>query len=137
MSEHVASARWRMAVRLAVAALVWSLGLVVAALTLPVESSSTASVSVDGVTLTHSTLVQENGVRALVLAAIPLLVSLTVAAAMVNRRRRSDAWSRPVAWGAIGLLALEAAAGILTIGAFILPVVILLILAVRLVPAAP
>jgi hypothetical protein len=55
----------------------------------------------------------------------------------VNRRRRSDAWSRPVAWGAIGLLALEAAAGILTIGAFILPVVILLILAVRLVPAAP
>ena len=137
MSEQVASARWRMAVRLGVAALVWSLGLVVAAVALPVESSSTASASVDGVTLTHSTLVQENGVRALVLAAIPLLVSLAVAAAMVYRRRRSAPWSRPVAWAAIGLLAIEALVGILTIGAFILPVVILLILGVRLVPAAP
>jgi hypothetical protein len=135
MSEQVASARWRVAVRLGVAALVWSLGLVVAAVALPVESST--SVSVNGITLTHSTLVQENGVRALVLAAIPLLASLAVAAAMVYRRRRSAPWSRPLAWGAIGLLALEALVGILTIGAFIVPVVILLILAVRLVPTAP
>src|ERR1700729_1143559 len=136
MSEQVASARWQMAVRLGVAALVWSLGLVVAAVALPVENST--SVSVNGVTLTHSTLVQENGVRALALSAIPLLVSLAVAAAMVHRPRHRPAapWSRPLAWAAIGLLALEALAGILTIGAFIVPVVILLILAVRLVPTA-
>ena len=59
----MASRRWRTAVRLGLAALAWSVGLVLVALLAPVYSTSSASGS-DGVTLTHSTLVQVNGARA-------------------------------------------------------------------------
>jgi len=51
-------------------------GLVVAALVWPAYSTSASSD--DGVTLGHATLVQVNGARALVLVAIPLVVSAAV-----------------------------------------------------------
>jgi hypothetical protein len=124
--------RQRLAVRLGVAALVWSAGLVLVALLLPVYGTSTAS-ETDGVTLTHSTLVQVNGARALVLVAIPALVTLVVLCAI--RARHSGArWGGPLAWVAVSVLTAEMLLGILTIGVFILPVVILLAAAVRLVP---
>ncbi|HYZ80013.1 MAG TPA: hypothetical protein VE571_02030 [Solirubrobacteraceae bacterium] len=128
----MASRRWRTAVRLGLAALAWSVGLVLVALLAPVYSTSSTSGS-DGVTLTHSTLVQVNGARALILMAIPALVTLVVLWGI--RARRSGArWGGPVAWAAVGLLAAETLLGILTIGAFILPVVILLVAAARLAP---
>ena len=132
MSARVATRRWRTAVRLALSALAWSAGLVLAALVLPVYSTSSTSAS-DGVTLTHSTLVAVNGARALVLMAIPTLATLTVLWA-IRRRRAGDRWGGPVAWAAVGVLAVECVLGILTIGAFILPAAILSAAAVRRAP---
>jgi hypothetical protein len=128
----VASRRWRTSVRLAVGALVWSVGLVLVALLAPLYSTSSASES-DGVTLTHSTLVGVNGIRALVLMAIPALVSLVVLWA-IRARRAGARWAGAVAWTAVGVLTAETLLGILTIGLFILPVVVLLAAAVRMTP---
>jgi hypothetical protein len=132
MSPRVAARRWRTAVRLGIGALAWSVGLVLVALLLPVYGTSSASES-DGVTLTHSTLVEVNGVRALVLMAIPALLTVVVLCA-VRARRAGARWGGRVAWTAVGVLAAETLLGILTIGVFILPVVIVLAVAVRLAP---
>jgi hypothetical protein len=132
MSPRVASRRWRTAVRLGLAALAWSAGLVLVALLAPLYSTSSASGS-DGVTLSHSTLVQVNGARALILMAIPALVTLAVLWA-IRARRAGARWGGPVAWAAVGVLAAETLLGILTIGVFLLPAVILLVAAVRLAP---
>jgi hypothetical protein len=134
MSAGTASRRWRTAVRLARAAVAWSAGLLLAALVLPVYSTSTASAT-DGVTLTHSTLVQVNGARALVLMAVPVLMAVLVLLA-IGARRRGARWGGPIAWAAVGVLAAECVLGILTIGAFILPAAVLLAAAVRLAPGA-
>jgi hypothetical protein len=114
--------------RLGACALVWSAGLVVAALVWPAYSTSASSH--DGVTLGHATLVQVNGARALVLVAIPLVVSAAVLGTM-RVRGAGTRWARPAAWAAIGLLAVEALVGIMTIGLFIVPVPILLAGAMR------
>jgi hypothetical protein len=117
--------------RLSAAALVWSAGLIVAALVWP--AYSTSAMSGDGVTLGHATLVQAHGARALLLMAIPLVMSGVVLAAMRMRRAgaRGAGWAGAVSWTAIGLLAIESVAGIATIGLFILPVPILLAVATR------
>jgi hypothetical protein len=130
---QAASRRWQLAVRLSVAALVWSLGLVLAALLVPTYASETSSAAA-GLTLSRATLAQSQGAWAVVLVTVPALVSVTVAAAMLYRRREGANWSGPVAWTAIGLLAIESLLGILSVGAFMLPVAILLALTVRLVP---
>jgi hypothetical protein len=114
--------------RLSAAAVVWSAGLVLAALVWP--AYSTGETSADGVTLGHATLVQVNGTRALVLMAIPLAISGVVLAA-IRMRRAGARWAGPVAWTAIGVLTIECLVGIMTIGLFILPVPILLAAATR------
>lgn len=132
MSARAASDGWRLAVRLSVAALVWSLGLVLAALIAPVYSTSSTS-DVNGVTLGSATLVQVNGAWVLLLVGIPAAMSALVILAI--RARRSGArWGGPLAWTAIGVLAIEAVVGIATIGLFILPVPILLAFATRRAP---
>jgi len=135
MSPGMASRRWSLAVRLTAGALVWSVGLIVAALVIPAYGTETSS-QTNGVTLTSSTLLQNKGAGALVLVTIPALVSLIVLIAIRSRRRRDGAWSGRVAWTAIGALTVESILGIATIGAFLLPVAILLALSVRLVPSA-
>jgi multisubunit Na+/H+ antiporter MnhB subunit len=133
MSADVAERRWWLAVRMAGAAMVWSLGLLLAALLVPtydVESSSPDA----GVTLTQVTLIQGNGAWALVLVAVPVIASVLVAVAMVFRRREDPRWASPAAWSAIGVLALVALLGITSVGAFMLPVAALLALSVRLAP---
>ena len=138
MSERVRERRRHLAIRLTVAALVWSVGLILAALLLGAYSGQTVS-SDAGVTLTTRTFVQVNGLGSLVLVAIPAAACLIVGAALWQRHRRQPAWSGPAAWTAVAVLAVEAALGIATIGVFLIPVVILLALSVRLVPgpAAP
>ncbi|MGZ4177167.1 MAG: hypothetical protein ACXVE4_15690 [Solirubrobacteraceae bacterium] len=133
MSARMVSRRWHLAVRLNVLALVWSAGLVLAALLVPVSSQATASAGVDGVTLTQSTLLEVNGARALAVVAVPSLVSVVVLWA-IRARRHGARWGGPLAWVAVGVLTAEAVLGILTIGGFILPAVILLAAAVRLAP---
>jgi hypothetical protein len=133
-SAAVARRRWQLAIRLEGIAVIWSAGLVLAAVLVPAYGTSSSS-DLDGVTVSSTTLVQSQGAWAMVLATIPALVSVTVVAAMLHRHRRGARWSGPVAWTAIGLLAVESLLGILSVGAFLLPAVILLALAVRLVPA--
>lgn len=135
MSARTASHRWQLAIRLNVGALVWSAGLVVVALVVPVYGSSETSAGTDGVTLTRATLVQVNGARALVLMAIPALVS-AVALLAIRARRAGARWGAPVAWAAVAVLAAETLVGILSIGVFILPATVLLVAAVRLTPGA-
>jgi hypothetical protein len=136
MSARTASRRRQLAIRLNVGALVWSAGLVVAALVVPAYDSSETSAGVDGVTLTHATLVQVNGARALVVMAIPALVS-AVALWAIRARRAGARWGAPVAWASVTVLAAETVVGILTIGVFILPATVLLVAAVRLATGAP
>lgn len=134
MSERVIGRRWQLAVRLTVAALVWSVGLVLAALLLGSYTGQTVS-SDTGVTLTTRTFVQVNGLGSLVLVAIPLVACLSAGAALWHRHHhRQPAWTGPVAWAVVAVVAIEAALGIATIGGFLIPVVVLLALSVRLVP---
>jgi hypothetical protein len=133
MRARTASHRWRLAVRLSVAALVWSLGLVLAGLFARVYSTSSTS-DVNGVTLSGSTLVQVNGIRALVLMAVPLVASVVVAWAL-RARRAGARRSTLVAWSAVAVVAAETVVGMMSIGVFILPVTVLLALAVRAAPS--
>ncbi len=134
MNARAASDQWRLAVRLSVAALVWSLGLLVAALIAPVYSTSSTS-DVNGVTLGNATLVQVNGAWVLILVGIPAAMSAVVIVAL--RARRSGArWGAPLAWTAIALLTAEALVGFMTIGLFIVPAIVLLVVAARRAPGA-
>lgn len=132
MSARLAERRWQLAVRLTAAAGVCSLGLLLAALLLPTSDGDTTSAGV--ATLTEQTLVQNQGVWALLLVAVPLIACGVVARALVQRRRADARWALPTAWSAIGVLALVALLAITSVGAFMLPVAVLLGLSVRLAP---
>jgi hypothetical protein len=134
MSERVLERRWRLAVRLTVAALVWSLGLLLAALFVAVYKGQTVSSGTAGITLTTRTFVQVHGLGALILVIIPPIGCLVAGGALWHRRHRRSGWSGPVAWAAAAVLAIEAILGIATFGAFVLPVVGLLALSIRLIP---
>lgn len=133
MSAQVAARRWQLAVRMMVVASVWSLGLLLAALLVPAYNGNTDSQQ-NGVTLTRLTLVQDKGAWALALVAVPVLASAAVAAAIVYRRRDDAVWAAPVAWTAVGVLTVVSLLGITTLGAFMLPVAVVLALSVRLAP---
>src|SRR3954452_3943043 len=96
------------------AALVWSAGLVLAALVIPAYNGQTTTSS-QGVTLTTATLVQVNGVKAVVIVAVPLVVSLVVIFALHRRRVAGAVWSGPVAWTMIAVLMVECLLGILSV----------------------
>ena len=132
MNAQVAARRWGVAVRLMALAAVWSAGVLLVALLVPVYDSSTSSS--DGITLIRQTLVQTHGATALVLVIVPLVACAVVARAMFVRRRDDARWSTPAAWVAIGVVATEAILGILSVGAFFIPVAIALAIAVRLAP---
>jgi hypothetical protein len=132
MSARVAARRWSLGVRLIVIALVWSAGLIIVALFIPTYASDRAS-EMDGVTLTSSTLLQSKGAWAMTLVTIPALVTVAVLVLLRGRRYDGAEWRLYAVWALVALLAVEALLGILTVGAYILPVPILLALAVRLV----
>ena len=71
----------------------------------------------------------------LILVGIPAAVSALVIVAL--RARRSGArWGAPLAWTAIALLTAEALVGVMTIGLFIVPAIVLLVVATRRAPGA-
>jgi hypothetical protein len=136
MSTRVQERRWSLAVRFTVAALVWSVGLVLAALFVSSYHGETSS-SVNGLSLHSSTLVQVHGLSALVLVAVPVIASLLVGGALWRRHRAGDAWSERLAWLVIAALAIVAVLAITYVGAFMIPVVVLLGLSSRLVRTPP
>lgn len=127
--------RGALAMRLIVVAAVWSLGLVIAALILPVYNGETISNSI-GVSFTTETLVAGKGAWVLVPVAVPLVICGVVALALRRRRSGTGQRSSLVAWSAVGLLAAFGLYTILSIGAFIIPVALLLAGGIALTPAA-
>jgi hypothetical protein len=116
--------RERVAVRLTIAAAVWSLGLVIGALVLPVYDGTISTR--DGTTFVAETIVAGNGAWVLIPISVPLVMCLVVAVALRRKRAGTDRRSGVVAWVAIAVLGAFALFSILWIGAFIIPVAILL-----------
>lgn len=133
MSASVAERRWGLAVRLIAGGAVWSLGLALVAVLVPVYNGETVS-ALSGVTLTRETLLQSRGASGLALALAPLIACGVVAAGVAWRRRDNARWGAPAAWTAVGGLTIVAVLGITSIGAFMLPVAVALGLGVRLAP---
>jgi hypothetical protein len=121
---------------LAVAA-AWGTGLLVAALLLPVYASESGSVGPDGSLVRTSgsaTLVEANGAGILVVAAAPLAAAVCVGALLAARTRHPAAGT--AAWGVVALLAALAVLGLLSLGIFLVPVVLSLALAASTRPCA-
>ncbi len=121
------SRRNRLAAQLTLVAAVWSLGLVIAAVALPVYNTTTVS-NAAGTTLITTTLVAGQGAWVLIPVLIPLVITGVVALALRRKRAGAGASARPgrIAWTAVGLLAAFALFSILSIGGFVIPVALLL-----------
>jgi len=112
---------------LAIAA-VWSVGLVIAAAVAPWYSST--SVSTSGLVVRGSaTLVQENGLRVLMPICVPLLAVGVVTFSLWRRRKQVRSGAGALAWMLTALLAGFTLVSMLTIGLFVLPVTVLVIVA--------
>ena len=115
-------------------ALAWGIGLVVAALLVPVyqssgiSSSGTSGASSSG-TMTggSATLVGVNGWGALLVAGAPLAAAMVTGCTLWRRAGRPGAGV--VAWTVTGLLVCFNLLAMLSIGAFVLPVTLALVVA--------
>ncbi len=105
---------------LTVLALLWSVGLLIAAIAVPVYGSAT--------------LVDENGHGVLLVVAVPAAISVAVWIALWRECTHGGRVSRYVAQACVWVLAAFCVMGILTIGAFVAPVAVLLAFAVSLTP---
>lgn len=130
-----------MAVLLALAAL-WSAALIAAGFFVNSYSSSATTVSTSGSTVATNppgqSLVQVNGLKVVVLLSVPLAMVLIVAVLMWRRRNAGRVLVGPSAWGAVVLLGIVTLLGLLTIGPFIFPATVLLLVAcVVATPSSP
>lgn len=128
MSPEVATRRRRLALRLAAAALVWSLGLLFTALVVPLYNGQTTS-DANGLTLSTATYVQRFGAWTLIPLVLPALAAVAGLAAVT---RPSEARRR----AAQALTAITAVAGIVFVvsgGVVLLPVALLTAAGLRLV----
>ncbi|MFZ0325449.1 MAG: hypothetical protein WAN48_15120 [Actinomycetes bacterium] len=99
--------------------------LIVAAFLVPTYSSETVS-SNGEVRRGSATLIAENGFGAVFVVAIPLLVAIAVGAVLWPRVRRGGL---PIAWTLTGLLAVFNLLAMMSIGLFLLPVTLALVVA--------
>jgi len=104
---------------------VWAVALVVAGFVAPVYDSAGVSSS-GAATHTTKTLVEVNGAAVVVVLAVPLLLTLLVAGLL---RLRSHRWALVLAWSLTGLLAVFNLLAMLSIGAFVVPVTLSLMVA--------
>jgi hypothetical protein len=113
-----------------------SVALIVAGFVVPMYSTVSASSSPTGssgsvpvpinVTRSSATLVAENGLHVIFILVIPLIVTLAVWTALLQRTRRG---ALAIAWILSGLLALFNLAALMTIGLYIIPVSVSLLFA--------
>ena len=118
---------------------VWSIGLLVGAVTLPAyqrQSATYSSTVVGPVSTTSSsaTLVEENGSGALAVVAIPLAICVGIAFGLWRRRRSHRPGPGAPACVLSGVLLLFCLVSMLTIGVFVLPVAAALVTACVLAP---
>jgi hypothetical protein len=107
-----------------VPALVYAAAIVAAGFTLPVYSEQSVSSS-GAVTNGSATLVAVNGTDVLLVLAIPLVVTCGVALALWPVVRRGGL---PLAWTLTGILVLFTLLAMLSIGVFVLPVTLALVI---------
>jgi hypothetical protein len=100
-----------------VSALVWAVGLIIAAVLLPAYQSSTGS----------ATLVAVNGWGVLLAAGAPLIAALVISSLLWRRRGRPGAGA--ITWVVVALLGCFNLLAMLTIGVFVLPVTLALVVA--------
>ena len=128
MNPEVATRRRRLALRLAGAGLVWSLGLLLTALVVPLYNGQTTS-DATGLTLSTATYVERFGVWTVIPLVLPVLAAIAALVAITgpsHRRRRAAA----------ALIGLTAVAGIVFVvsgGVVLLPVALLTAGGLRLV----
>ncbi len=121
------SNRWRHQERVALSlALLWSIGLVVAAGVAPAYQSTTQTSS-GPVSTETVTLLDENGPVVLLLVGVPLFVTVVVASAL--RRREAGRGAGPIAWTFTVLLAGFNVLALASIGLFMVPVTAALVFA--------
>jgi hypothetical protein len=131
------SGRGGLAFGLTAAAFGWAVALIGAAFVVPVYSGMSAS-SDGHTTVTHnysSTLVDENGLRVLVPLGIPVLLVALVWFALHRKCAHGSRWSGGVAWTVVLLLGYFTLLTSISIGGFLLPIVVLLGGAAALTPA--
>jgi len=122
--------RGRWAFGLTLTAFAWAAALVVGAVLLPVYS-----VEDSGGGSSSATLVGENGLGVLLPVAFPALVAALVWYALHRKCSRGSRPAELVAWALVGVLLLGCLLAMLTIGIFVLPVALLLLLAAALTPS--
>lgn len=120
----IAASPGRRAFTSTILALLWSIGLLIAALTVPVYGS-------------EGTLVDVNGHGVLLVVAVPAIVSLAVWAALLRRCSRGGRVSGFLAWCGISLLAVFCFLAVFSIGLYVAPVAVLLARAALLTPSGP
>lgn len=126
--------RGRQAFWLTVAAFAWSVALVAAAAWLPVYGSSSASSA--GAHFSGSlTLVQVNGLWALVPMGVPLIVVVLAWAALYRKCSRGSRLAGYVAGGLLAVLLAGCLVALASVGLFIVPVAVLLARAVVITPS--
>ena len=102
-------------------AALWCLGLVAASFLVTSYSSSNGP---------GLTLIQENGLKVLAILLIPFVGVVIVALALWRRRRLQIPGAGVLVWIVFGLLMLLVFLGALTIGPFIAPVAVFVVLAI-------
>jgi hypothetical protein len=111
-------------------AIVWGVLLVAAAFVVPVGTSETAEATSSGVpgvvTTTTTTLVQSNGIWGAIVISIPLGFALLVAVALRQRRHVAAV---VVAWVLTALVCVFTFLAMLSIGIFVLPLTMALVIA--------
>jgi hypothetical protein len=103
----------------------WGSALVVAGFFIPVYQSENMSPS-GKLTQGNETLVGMNGPGVLIALVLPLLATVLVAGALLLRTRRG---ALRLAWALTAVLAVFNLLGMLTIGVFVLPVTVALVVA--------
>jgi hypothetical protein len=113
-------------------AVVSSLGFLAAGLMVPVYTEVTSGPGSAAVTETSKTLVAENGSRVVLLLLFPLLATVVVAIALLGRAHSS---AIVLAWSVTGVVAVFNLLAMLTIGIFVIPITIALVVACAAVTA--
>jgi energy-converting hydrogenase Eha subunit B len=117
-------------------ALAWSLALVAAVFVVPAYKGQMVS-STGEVANTTATLFDENGIRVVAVMAAPLVITLLAWFGLHRQCARGSRLGTLVAWSSVVLLAALAIVGSLSVGPFMLPVVLLLVAAARATPVGP
>jgi hypothetical protein len=112
-------------------AIAWSSALVVLALLLhqPATTSNVGSYEPIGTPISGMTLVQQNGSKILIPVGLPLVLTLCVVFLIWSRYRHHRPLVRIGVWICVGLLLALSILGILSVGLFILPVTVFVVLA--------